>query len=83
MICDTIYLREGDENVRLCTYISSFAGDMGVRPRDAVIVLPGGAYAFLAEREAEPAAKTFLAAGCNAFVLYYSIGEYAKYPRPL
>lgn len=83
MICDTIYLREGDENVRLCTYISSFAGDMGVRPRDAVIVLPGGAYAFLAEREAEPAAKTFLAAGCNVFVLYYSIGEYAKYPRPL
>ena len=56
---------------------------MCVRPRDAVIVLPGGAYAFLAEREAEPAAKTFLAAGCNAFVLYYSIGEHAKYPRPL
>ncbi len=83
MTCDTIYLREGDQNVRLCTYIANNTGDMCVRPRDAVLVLPGGAYAFLAEREAEPAAKTFLAAGCNAFVLYYSIGENAKYPRPL
>lgn len=83
MTCDTIYLREGDENVRLCAYISKYAGDMCVQPRDAVLVLPGGGYGFLAEREAEPAAKTFLAAGCNAFVLYYSIGGYAKYPRPL
>lgn len=83
MTCDTIFLRNEDKDVRLCTYISSCTGDMGVRPRDAVLILPGGAYAFLAEREAEPVAKTVLAAGFNAFVLYYSVGENAKYPRPL
>ena len=83
MLCNTIYLREGDENVRLCTYVCKYEGDMCVRPRDAVLVLPGGGYEFLSERESEPVAKKFLAAGYNAFVLYYSIGKYAKYPRPL
>lgn len=89
MLCETVYLREneGDLSVRLDTMVSRVEGDMSAKsPRDAVIVLPGGAYFFLAEREGEPIAKQFLAAGFNAFVLYYSIGEGergAKFPRPV
>lgn len=89
MLCETIYLREneGDLSVRLDTMVSRVEGDMSTKsPRDAVIVLPGGAYYFLAEREGEPVAKQFLAAGFNAFVLYYSIGEGecgARFPRPV
>lgn len=89
MLCETVYLREneGDMSVRLDTLVSRKEGDMSyISPRDAVIVLPGGAYFFLAEREGEPVAKQFLAAGFNAFVLYYSIGEGergAKFPRPV
>lgn len=89
MLCETVYLREneGDMSVRLETLVCKRDGDMtDIKPRDAVIVLPGGAYFFLAEREGEPVAKQFLAAGFNAFVLYYSIGDGekgAKFPRPL
>lgn len=85
MICESIYLREneGDMSVHLDTYVCKTEGDMNCPPRDAILVLPGGAYSFLAERESEPVVKAFLAAGFNAFTLYYSIGEPAKFPRPL
>lgn len=85
MICESIYLREneGDMSVRLDTYVCKTEGDMNCPPRDAMVVLPGGAYSFLAERESEPPAKAFLAAGFNVFTLYYSIGEPAAFPRPL
>lgn len=89
MLCETVYLRENENNdfVRLKTFVSSTEGDMcNVPPRDAVVVLPGGAYVWHAEREAEPVAKQFLAAGFNAFVLYYSVGleeNGAKFPRPV
>ncbi len=84
MLCETVYLREDDKDVRLETYISKKEGDMQWSgPRDCMLILPGGAYFFLAEREAEPPAKAFLAEGFNCFVLYYSLGEKAKFPRPL
>ena len=40
--------------------------------RPMVLILPGGAYAFTSEKEAEPIAMHFLAQGINAAVLYYS-----------
>ena len=36
-------------------------------------MIPGGGYAMTSDREAEPIAMQFLAAGCNAFVLRYSV----------
>lgn len=42
------------------------------RKRPAVLVLPGGAYAFTSDREAETVALRFLARGWAAFVLRYS-----------
>lgn len=43
------------------------------RQRPSVLVIPGGGYAMTSDREAEPIAMQFLAAGCNAFVLRYSV----------
>lgn len=89
MLCETVYLRENEGNmsVRLETMIAKRDGDMyNIPPRDAIIILPGGGYCWLAEREAEPAAKRFAAEGFNAFVLYYSVGEGecgGKFPRPV
>lgn len=85
MLCESIYLREkeGDMSVRLDTYVSYHGGDMNCNPRDAMLVLPGGAYCFLAAREAEPVAKAFLAEKFNVFVLYYSLNEKAAFPRPV
>ena len=49
----------------------------------SVIVCPGGAYAFVSEREAEPVAFRFFARGYNVFILNYSVGEDAKNFLPL
>ena len=43
------------------------------RKRPSVLVIPGGGYEMTSDREAEPIAMQFLAAGFNAFVLRYSI----------
>lgn len=49
----------------------------------AVVICPGGGYAFLSEREADPVAFHYFAAGYNVFILYYTIGENAKNFTPL
>ena len=43
--------------------------------RPAIVVCPGGGYAFCSEREAEPVALRFLAEGFNVFVVWYRVGE--------
>ena len=41
--------------------------------RPTVLILPGGGYVHLSEREAEPIAMKYLSAGFNACVLYYAV----------
>lgn len=53
------------------------------RKRPAIIICPGGGYGHLSSREAEPVALQYLAADIAAFVLYYSVGEDAGFPRCL
>lgn len=53
------------------------------RRRQTVLILPGGSYQVLSEREAEPVALAYLAEGFNAFVLRYSVGRGAVWPEPL
>lgn len=65
----------------LTAYLLDDVGKCEVVPRAAVIVCPGGAYTHLADREAEPVAMAFAAAGCQAFVLRYSLGQ-ASEPAP-
>ena len=83
MHTETINLYDHDDSVTLTSYIHNDAPELNMKPRPAVIVLPGGGLSFLSEREAEPVALSFLARGCNAFVLRYSVGELGHYPLPL
>lgn len=54
----------------------------GARQRPAVLICPGGGYAFVSPREDEAVALQFAAAGFHVFVLYYTVKpEY--YRRPL
>lgn len=52
------------------------------RKSPAMLVLPGGAYMFCSEREAEPIAVKYFADGFNTFILNYSIAP-LKYPTAL
>lgn len=53
------------------------------RTRSAMLVIPGGGYAFVSQREAEPVALAYLNRGVNAFVLDYSIYPNCFYPTQL
>ena len=48
--------------------------------RPMVVVLPGGGYMFTSDREAEPVALAYVAAGFNAAVVRYSVGQDAVWP---
>ena len=80
MIIKDIPLREDDPSIRITTYLSSLGGPA----RDAILVIPGGGYGGVcADREGEPIALSYSCAGLNAFVLYYTVGEKAIFPRSL
>lgn len=81
MIYEKIRLDETDERV----YLEVYAPEKTVGYiRDAILVIPGGGYSQVCyDREGEPIALDFIQKGCCAFVLHYSVGEKARFPRPL
>lgn len=46
------------------------------KKRPCLIVCPGGAYSFLAERESEPIALNFVQNGYNVFIIKYSVAPH-------
>ncbi len=81
MIYQKIPLSQKDPSIFLEAYVADQVGGL---VRDAMLVIPGGGYGWLcSNREGEPIAHAFLARGLNTFVLHYSVGEEAKFPRPL
>lgn len=73
------YQGEGKDGFR--TTMDTYIID-GSKKRAAVLICPGGGYSFTSEREAEPIALKFNAAGFHAFVLYYSVFP-RLHPQPL
>ena len=47
--------------------------DYAVAPRPAIVICPGGGYGFVSDREGDPIARTFAAAGFQTFVLDYEV----------
>lgn len=87
MINETINLKDYYPTLKNDVYLTSFCPSnfdefSKDRKRKCVIVLPGGAYAFLSEREAEPIALKFTADDIASFVLKYSVAPNIKYPNP-
>jgi len=73
-----------DGRVNLTAYLHNPSPELAnLSQRPAVLVLPGGGYAFTSDREADPIALAFLAQGFHAFVLRYSIVPYAAFPNSL
>lgn len=75
--------RTGAERGYLTCYRHSQIGELGVkRARPAMLVIPGGAYAMVSEKEAEPVALRYFAAGFDCFLLDYSVAPHSC-PTPL
>jgi acetyl esterase/lipase len=51
--------------------------------RPAILVIPGGGYSMVSDRENEPVALAFFAEGFNVFALQYSVGAAARDMQPL
>lgn len=65
------------------TYIHDDVPELNMPPRRVIIVCPGGGYQFLSDREAEPVALQYFAAGLNVFILRYSVQDKAASDAPL
>ena len=50
------------------------------RVRPAILVIPGGGYAMVSDREGESIAVSYLAHGFQAFVIKYSVAPEFRYP---
>ncbi len=80
MLYKKIQLIENEPDV----YLEVFVSDSTSVKRDALLVIPGGGYSCVChEREGEPIALAFMPYCFNAFVLHYSVGEKARFPKPL
>lgn len=65
-------------------YLHDLSEEMPERAvRPCVVVLPGGGYTFLSDREADPPASAFFAKGYQVFIVRYSICDEASGLRPL
>lgn len=82
MIFKTLSIDEG--RAQITCYLHESAQQLSdFFERPAVVVCPGGGYSYCSERESDPIAMNFLAAGFHAFVLNYSTGDDIAFPTPL
>lgn len=73
MKCETVKIWGDQEYAHLQTFLFYDSGEFNQhKKRPAVIICPGGAYLGTSDREAEPVALRFAAAGYQAFVLRYN-----------
>lgn len=82
MIYEAIKLGDFEEATLIPVCLTN-SEELAISPRRAVIVCPGGGYRMLSDREAEPIAVQFLAAGFATFILRYGVLENAADYRPL
>lgn len=83
-----IYLKDINNAIKteakLCCYIpDNFQEYCQNRKRRAMLIIPGGAYTFVSEREAEPIALRLIGEDIASFVLKYTVGPYKDEKVPL
>lgn len=80
-----IFIPENQENCRVKAWVHDHNGSQEIEQINypAIIICPGGAYEMTSDREAEPVAVAFFAAGYNTYILDYAVGKNAKDFTPL
>ena len=71
-----------DQSADLTAYLLDPMAETASRLRPAVVICPGGGYTRLSEREDQPVAMEYLAAGFQVFSLHYSVAP-DVFPRAL
>ncbi len=74
---------DGALNVKIEMMIHAKSPEITNKRRPAMVVFPGGGYEMTSDREAEPIASAYFAAGYNTFTVRYIVGEKAKINNPL
>ncbi len=74
---------DGASTVTLELMIHRMTPEITTKRRPAMVIFPGGGYEFTSDREAEPVASAYFAAGYNCFTLRYICGEKAAISNPL
>lgn len=83
MICKQIKLENGND-AEMTVYLQSTGGEFrNIDKRPVVLVFPGGGYRLCSEREADPIVFPYMAAGYQAVVLRYFVGDGEVWPHPL
>lgn len=82
MRLETIKLNNS-KSATLTVYLHNIFNGLGDKVRPAILVIPGGGYEKVSEREAEPVAVAFYNAGYNAAILRYSVKEEARNMQPM
>jgi len=71
------------QSVELSLYIIDNSNEIDIeRRRPMIVICPGGGYEAISDREAEPVAFKFIAAGYNVAVIKYSVAP-VRYPNQL
>ena len=83
MFTSIVTLDPGRPECTLTSYSHEPFEELNIPVRRAMIVCQGGAYQGLCEREGEPVALQYFAAGMNVFVLHYSIADKAAGGAPI
>lgn len=87
MIHETIHLNKYYNALQNDPILTSYCPDNFTefsigKIRKCVLILPGGGYGFISEREGEPIALRFAGNDIACFVLTYTIAPKLKYPNP-
>lgn len=80
------FIPEGTQECKVTAWIHT-EGESSEMPNikawPSVVICPGGGYGGVSDREAEPVAIAYFAAGYNTFILRYAVAEKAKNFYPL
>ncbi|MCI5745722.1 MAG: alpha/beta hydrolase [Erysipelotrichaceae bacterium] len=87
MIHETINLKNIYKTLKNDVFLTSFCpenyNEFSInKKRKCVLVIPGGGYAFVSERESEPVALRFAGNNIAAFTIKYSVVPNITYPLP-
>ena len=72
-----------ESEATLTVYLHENNDEVSIKKRPFILVIPGGGYEMVSEREAEPVINEFYRMGYHAGVLRYSVGQAALNLQPM